>query len=223
MRVVALRAGLALSMAWPCLAQAQDALYGKQPPPGSTYIRIVSALAGPVAVTTNFHADRRIGTSPADRAGSYVVVERAAGRALAIHADAAGVRGDLEFRVAPDAYVTVALRLAGDGRMAIGPVVDRLDFNQNRTRIAFYNLMPGCDAASLILDPGGPAVFRDVGEGATSSRTVTPVEASVHAVCGTTAGPALTLTGLEVGSSYSIWSTPGGLTLTTDVLAAYRP
>lgn len=210
-------------LAVPCLTQAQEALYGKQPPPGSTYVRVVSALAQPVAVTTNFDADRRLGTSPADRAGSYVVVERAAGRVLAVHADAGGVRGDLEFRVAPDGYVTVALRQTTDGRVAIGPIVDLLDFNQNRTRLAFYNLLPGCGAASLILDPGGAAVFHDVAEGATSSRTVTPVEASVRAVCGAASGPSLTLKGLDVGSSYSVWSLPGQLVLTPDALAAYRP
>jgi hypothetical protein len=208
-------------------AHAQDALYGKQPPHGSAFVRLVNALPAAVTITTDFQAEAHLGTSPTDRVAPYTVVERAAERTLTITAKQGARTGRLNYKAPADGYVTLAVEADPGGNITIMPIVDQAEFNQTRARLAFYNLAPGCASATLGLDPSGPAVFQGLPNGSTKSRTVNPVQATVRATCSASAGPTLALAGMELGASYSIWlMQPGAdmtLFLTPDVSARYKP
>jgi len=220
-------AAAVLFLAAAVVAHGQEALYGKQPPRGSAFIRLVNATPGAVAVTTDFQAEVHLGTGATDRVAPYTVVERAAERTLTLTAKEGGHEGRFTYKAAPDSYVTIVMQLDPAGVISFAPIVDQAEFNQTRARLAFYNAAPGCASAALGLDPGGVAVFQDVAIGATRSRTVNPVQATVRASCAGQPGPALALGGMDLGASYSIWlmqpESKPLLFMTPDVSAKYKP
>jgi hypothetical protein len=193
-------------------AQGQEALYGKQPPPGAAFVRFISTL--PAAITIDTGRGRlTLGAAPTP----YEVVER--GRRLAIATPSFHAVLD----PAPGSHTTLVFRAGEAGGIAMAQVADDTAFNQARARLAFYNLAPGCPEATLALLPGGQAIFAQVGPGQTRSRSVSPAEATVQALCGPAPGPTLALSGMEAGRSYSVWLTGAGLSLTADAVAPYRP
>jgi alginate O-acetyltransferase complex protein AlgF len=105
-------------------------------------------------------------------------------------------------------------------------VVDTADFNQNRSRIAFYNVVPDCPAATLALLPSGPAIFEGLPALGTRARSVNPVTADVRASCGPRAASPVALQGLEAGGMYSVWFMGSGSTVagfvTRDTTARYQ-
>lgn len=208
-------------------AGAQEALYGKQAPPGSAFVRFISALPAPVVIKTNFNPEAHLGTSSTERVGAYGVVERAGERVLDFTVQDGSHSGQLSLKVAPDSYVTVVLSADVEGKLSMVALTDQPDFNRTRARISFYNLASGCKSASLVLEQGGAAVFKEVAAGSVSSRAVNPVQASVQVKCGEAVGPSLALNGLETGASYSIWllqpDKQATLSLTPDVQANYKP
>jgi hypothetical protein len=206
---------------------AQEALYGKQPPRGSAFVRLVNATPAAAVVATDFQAETHLGATGADRVAPYAVVERAAERSLTFTAKEGGHEGHFTYKAAADGYVTIVMEQSPAGSITFTPIVDQAEFNQTRARLAFYNAAPGCASATLGLDPSGPAVFQDVASGATKSRTVNPVQATVRASCAGQPGPTLALGGMDLGASYSIWlMQPDGkpiLFMTPDVSAKYKP
>ena len=206
---------------------AQEALYGKQPPRGSAFVRIVNATPASVIVTADFQDDLHLGAATADRVGPYQVVERAAARTLTMTAREGGHEGHFTYKAAADGYVTILLEQNAAGVVSFVPVVDQAEFNETRARLAFYNAAPGCASAAIGLDPSGPAVFQDVATGTTRSRTVNPVKAVVRASCAGQPGPSLALGGMELGASYSIWfmqpDAKAVLFMAPDVSAKYKP
>jgi hypothetical protein len=208
-------------------AQAQEALYGKQPPRGSAFVRLVNATPGAAAVTADFQAEAHLGAGTTDRVTPYAVVEKAAGRTLTFTAKEGGHEGHFSYKAAADGYVTIVMEQTPAGAIIFIPIVDQAEFNQTRARLAFYNAAPGCASATLGLDPGGPAVFQDVAAGTTKSRTVNPVQATVRATCAAQPGPAVALGGMDLGASYSVWlmqpESKAILFMTPDVLAKYQP
>ncbi len=207
-------AGLALCLALPLAAQAQQVLYEPLPPPGSAYVRFVNALGAEVTVKPDFLPPATLGTAPAQRVGAYSAVERVAGRALAVEAAAGGATARATLRAEVGSFLTVVLRPAPAGGLAITPVVDQADFNQLRARLSFYNATPDCAAAGLALAPEGPAVFTEVAAGGVKQRSVNPVQARLRASCTGLTAPEFALEGLEAGGMYSIWlMTPGGTPL----------
>ena len=204
-------------------ASGQETLYGKQPPHGSAFVRFVSTLAQKAMVRGDGQAEIPLGTDITDRVAPYHVIENAASRKLAFSVGPSR----FSYQPQPDSYATLVLAKDASGATTMTPIVDKAEFNQTRARIAFYNLVPGCQAATLALDPGGQAVFADVSFGDTKSRAVNPVHASVKAACQTGATSTLALSGMEIGSSYSVWfAQPGAepaLLLTKDVSAPYAP
>ncbi len=213
----------ALAVAFGQGARAQETLYGKQPPRGSAFVRFVSTLPQGVVVRTEGRADVPLGTAVADRVAPYEVIENAGARKLDMNVGAS----HFTYQPQPDGYATLVLAKDGSGGVTMTPIVDKAEFNQTRARIAFYNLVPGCQAATLALDPGGQAVFTDVTFGDTKSRAVNPVHASIKAVCPSGAKSTLALSGMEIGSSYSIWFAASdaepALLLTKDASAHYDP
>ncbi len=206
---------------------AQEALYGKQPPHGSAFVRFANTTPGAAMVSTDFQADLHLGLAPGERVSPYAVVEKAADRSLTITVKEGGHEGRLTYKAPADGYVTIVVEQDSGGNVVFVPIVDQADFNQTRARLAFYNAASGCASATLALDPSGPAVFQNVASGTTKSRTVNPVQATVRAACADSPGPTLALGGMELGASYSIWLIrPGAdamLFLTPDVSARYKP
>ena len=204
-------------------ASGQEALYGKQPPHGSAFVRFVSTLPQAVVVRGNWRGDVPLGTTAADRVAPYEVIENATSRKLAISVGPSRFM----YQPMPDSYATLVLAKDDSDAITMTPIVDKAEFNQTRSRIAFYNLVPDCKTATLVLDPGGQAVFADVTFDDTKSRAVNPVQASVKAVCPGSLSSTLALSGMEIGASYSIWfagsTAEPALSLTKDSSARYDP
>ncbi|MFC7474518.1 hypothetical protein ACFQS7_09150 [Dankookia sp. GCM10030260] len=184
-------------------AQGQAQVYDPQPPPGSAYLRFVNGLGAELALRPDFLPPQVLGTGAAERVTPYAVVERAAGRSLAIEAGSVGSRGRATLALAPGSYVTLLLTRAADGGIAATPVVDSADFDRAKARLGFYNAAPGCPAAALKLAANGATVFDQVAPGTARGRTVNPVAAALRAECGADSA-AVALEGLEAGGSYSI-------------------
>ncbi len=213
-------------------ASAQEALYGAQAPKGSAYIRFVNAVGAPVEAHPDFLPVQRLGIAPAERVGAYFVVERVAGRTLAVDIRSGGLSGHAELHAEPKAVLTIVLEQTASGGLAAQQIIDLAEFNQNRARLSFYNAAANCNAASLALDPGGQAVFKDVASGSAGARGVNPVNALVRAGCTDQAAPfaapaPVALAGMEAGSMFSVWlMTPGGQPtafVTRDITTPYRP
>lgn len=186
-------------------AAAQEALYGAQPPAGSAYVRFANATAAQVDVAAAGLPEQTLAVADGKRVTPYIVVEKVAGRPLAVTVRSGGRSVTSAINLAPDGFATVLLRASPDGTMTATAVPDGAEFNQARARLSFYNATPSCTGASLSLVPAGTAVFADVPAGANKSRNVNPVTASIRAACATGAAPDLALAGMEVGGSYSVW------------------
>ena len=178
-------------------AMAQQFLYDPEPPAGSAFLRFVNA--GPAALTLRPDFDVARTMTPEARVSPYVVVERVAGRALAVDGTA--------ITLAPGSFNTLIATPAG-----LRLVVDQAEFNQLRARLAFYNATADCADATLVLAPGGQAVFQGLAPGEGRSRAVNPAAARLRASCaaGEAAGtaavaPEFALEGLVAGGMYSIW------------------
>ncbi|MEJ1976569.1 MAG: hypothetical protein WDN49_11160 [Acetobacteraceae bacterium] len=167
-----------------------------------------------------------LGVAPAQRVSAYAVVDRVAGRNLALAARQGDRVVHATLHVEPGAYLTVLLQPAAGG-LAVVPVVDQAEFNQARARLAFYNATGSCSAGSLALEPKGVSVFSDVAPGASKMRNVNPVEAQLQASCAGQTAPDLSVAGMAVGSSYSIWlMLPDGhpvVFMTRDMTLPYKP
>ena len=185
-------------------ALAQGQVYDPVPPRGSAYVRVVNGLTGEVQLRPDFLPQQRLGTAPAQRVMAYTAIENVAGRQLRLEFQEGQARGTVAIRVEPGSFNTVLLHPAAGGIGATA-VVDTADFNQTRSRIAFYNVLPDCPAATLALLPSGPAIFDGVPALGTRARSVNPVTAQVRASCGARAAGPIELQGLEAGGMYSIW------------------
>lgn len=206
-------------------AFAQSQVYDPVPPRGSAYVRIVNGLVGEVQLRPDFLPQQRLGTAPTQRAMAYTAVENVAGRQLQLEFQEGQARGTATIRVEPGSFNTVLLHPTAGGIGATA-VVDTADFNQTRSRIAFYNVLPDCPAASLTLLPSGPAVFEGVPALGTRARSVNPVTAQVRASCGARAAAPIALQGLEAGGMYSVWLMGSGSNvagfITRDTTARYQ-
>lgn len=218
--------GLAL-LAMPGTVRAQGQVYDPVPPRGSAYLRLVNMLPGEVTARPDFLPQQRLGAAPAQRVMPFTAIENVANRALRLEFQEGARRGQANFRIEPGSFVTVLLHAGADGALAAAVVVDAADFNRARARMAFYNAVPGCPAASLSIHPGGPAVFEGVPPLATRARSVNPVSAEIRATCGASASEPFALEGLEAGGMYSIWMLPGASApqafITRDTTAIWRP
>jgi hypothetical protein len=217
---------LALTLAsFPALAQNQ--VYDPLPPPGSAYIRFVNAVDKDVMLKPDFLPPQQLGTSPSQRVSPYYVVEKVAGRDLALQMQEIDETGHITLHADAGSFVTVIVEHPAGQDVTAAPFVDHTDFNQSRARLSFYNATPACDDAALMLDPNGPTVFKDVLPGTAKARSVNPVVARVRASC-TGRTPALFgLEGLEAGGMYSIWLMMPGASvaafLTRDATTPWKP
>ncbi len=218
---------LAVAVASPAWAQDQGQVYDPLPPPGSAYVRFVNATGDEVTVRPDFLAPQHMGTAESGRITVYGVAEHVAGRALGVEVQAGGRTGRATLHAEPGSFLTVLVEPGTGQSLDLVPVVDQTDFNQSRARLAFYNAMPGCASARIVLAAGDVAVFQDVAPGTAKARSVNPVSAPVKAVCAGEPAATLTLSGMEAGGMYSIWlMQPGGTAtafLARDATAKWKP
>jgi len=222
---IAFAAMAALCAARP--AAAQNQVYDPLPPAGSAYVRFVNATGAELALSPDFLGAQKLGTDGAKRVSAYMVVEKIAGRALTLDAQAGSQKAHAVLKAEPGSYLTVIVREDKSGAIGIAPVVDQADFNQSRVRLSFYNATADCADGALTLEPNGAAVFKDVAPESGKSRTVNPVTAQVKAACASLAAEPVALEGLEAGAMYSVWlMAPGGKPVafrSTDTTARYKP
>lgn len=224
-RVLNLAAGLlALFCAGDALAQGQ--VYDPVPPRGSAYLRIVNGVEGELSARPDFLPAQRLGVAPAQRAMPFTVVPNVANRPLRVELQEGARRGQVALRIEPGSFVTLLVHRTADG-LAATAITDVPDFNRARSRLAFYNGLAECPAATLSLLPSGPAIFEGVPSLATRARSVNPVTAQISASCGERAAAPIALEGLEAGGMYSIWLIGGRAApiafLSRDTTAVYRP
>lgn len=217
----------AATLSDPPEAHAQGQVYDPVPPRGSAYLRIVNGLTGELDARPDFFPPQRLGTQPAQRAMPFTVVENVAGRQLRVDLQQGTQRGQATLRVEAGAFVTLLVHRAPDDRLAATAITDVPDFNRARARLAFYNGLPDCPAATLALNPAGPVIFEGVPALTTRARSVSPVTAEVRASCGDRAAAPITLQGLEAGGMYSVWLIGDGTSpiafLSRDTTAVWRP
>jgi len=226
-RALCLAAGL-LALFGVAEARAQGQVYDPVPPRGSAYLRIVNGVEGELNARPDFLPVQRLGSAPAQRAMPFTVVENVANRQLRVEFQEGQRRGQISLRIEAGSFVTLLVHRAGDG-LAATAITDVPDFNRARSRLAFYNGMPDCPAATLALFPAGPVIFEGVPVMSTRARSVNPVTAQIRASCGERAAAPVALEGLEAGGMYSIWLIGGGggaapvAFLSRDTTAVYRP
>lgn len=216
-----------LACSAPGTASAQGQVYDPVPPRGSAYVRLVNVLPGEVTARPDFLPEQRLGIAPAQRVMAFTAVENVAQRSLRLEFQEGSRRGQATLRVEAGSFVTVLLHAGANGALTATAIVDAADFNRARARLAFYNAMPDCPAASLSINPSGPAIFEGVPSLATRARSVNPVAAELRGQCGERASAPFALEGLEAGGMYSVWLISGAAAptafLTRDTTAAYRP
>ena len=183
---------------------AQQVLYEPLPPAGSAYLRIVNAMAEPLAIRPAAIGQATLGIEPAQRISPYVVPESVAERPVELVFVAGAAAGGITLQLEAGSFNTVIVAPDGQGLRAM-PIVDQTQFNQTRARLAFYNATTGCAAASLALEPEGQVVFGDVPAGAARMRSVNPVTAQVRAGCGAQRGSDFALGAMQAGGQYSVW------------------
>lgn len=188
-------------------------LYEQRLPDGTAFIRFINALPGEVSVKADFTPAFTQGAGDADRVGPYVPAQKVTDRPVEIEIAEGGKTGraTLQFKAG---YNTVILRMKGEALDAVN-IADSLEFNQTRARLAFYNLVSDCPAASLTLQGTNQAVFTAVDPYTTKARSVNPANAKVVAACGGQSAPVLDLGRLEAGGQYSVWlMAPAGAPIT---------
>ena len=191
-------------------AQAQEALYGPQPPKGSAYVRIFNGLGQAVEIKPDFRSALKLGSAGADRVSSYDVVEAVASKKLTLSLTIGGKPVSGSVQADPDGFLTIIIEPDAAAGAKIVGVTDLASFNQNRTRLSFYNAIPGCDGGKLTLVPGGQAVLSDVAAGTSKARAVNPVTTQIAAGCAADAADPVDLKGLEAGGMVSVYLLANG-------------
>lgn len=204
-------------------AAAQIALYEGRLPEGFAYVRFANTTPDPIELMPTFTDQVRLGTDGAARISQYRVVESAVGRTLNTTTKDGG---HFSFQLTAGRFHTF-LVAAGGAQLAGTLITDVTEYNQQRSKLSFYNTAPGCPTASLLLEPTNKAVFEGIQTATMRTRSINPVaEAKVHALCGTVPVPTLDLGELNAGALYSVWlMAPGGTPFTflaQDFIAPYQ-
>lgn len=217
-----LAAGAAMSGLTATPALAQIALYEGRLPDGFAYVRFVNTTATALDLAPDFTDPIKLGATGASRISPYHVVEAVAGKTLTV----ASGGGKASFQLKPGQFHTFLITQPGP-LLAGTLTVDTTQYNQLRAKLSFYNAVPDCAQATLLLDPSGQSVFKSVAALSMQTRSINPVdEAKVHATCGATAVAPLDLGELSAGGLYTVWlMNEGGKTVTflaMDSIAPYQ-
>ena len=190
--------------AMPRAASAQPPmLYEQGLPEGFAFIRIVNGLPGGAAVRPDFGNPVTLGEAGADRVSPYYVAEDVARRPVRFQVTAGGRTVEVQAPVKGGGLNTVLLQREGEGIAAVS-IPDQADYNQARARVAFYNLVPGCAAGALALEPSGQSVFSGIAPNTGRTRSLNPANAVVRASCTGQRAPNLDLGRLQAGGLYSV-------------------
>lgn len=203
-------------------ARAQIALYEGRLPDGYAYVRFVNTMALPIDIVVDGLGKIGLGVDEAARISSYYVIENVAGKNIQV----TNGQGSVGLSLVPGKFHTVLLDGIGT-TLSARLVVDVTEYNQLRAKLSFYNVIPTCHSASLILEPSGQAVFPAVAFGTMRTRSINPIDkALVSARCDATTLLSLDLGELHEGALYSVWMmAPAGtpaIFLSQDLIAPYQ-
>ncbi|VVE90059.1 alginate O-acetyltransferase AlgF [Pandoraea bronchicola] len=192
---------LTLSVAGAGLAAAEgifSRLYAARPPAGSSFVRVVNP--GTAAMRTQV-ANGPTQTLAGEKvASTYAIVKGNEAFRVVIDGKPAGT-----LQVAPDTFNTVIAHREG-GKVVLTTLADAAGTQDGlKAELRFYNLSEKCEGAQLSVSPSGPALFDNVGRGASVARAINPVKATLVSGCGAVTSKSLALPGLEPGDHYSLF------------------
>lgn len=183
-------------------AQAQILLYSQRLPEGTVYMRFASALPAPATVGTDFAGQITLGDTGANRISPYFVAGNAGGKSVALQVASGGATATATIQPKSGTFITVVLHPKAGG--VVGSIVtDKPEYNQLKARLTFYNATEDCSSASLT--DGTRPIFSGMAADSVQARSVSPVAATVTAVCGTEKAKPLELGKLDEGGLYSVW------------------
>lgn len=185
-------------------AAAQPMLYETRLPDGFAFVRYANALPGKVTVKPDYDQAVAVPETGAERVTAYFVAEDVANRPVKLTVTDAQGSAEVTLRIPGGGYNTVLLRRDGAALQAL-VIPDKVEFNQVRARLGFYNVIPGCANGGLAMDPGNQAIFSRQAPDVMASRSLNPASARVVASCTERKADALDLGRLEAGGQYSVW------------------
>lgn len=188
------------------LAQAEIALYPTGPSEDSAFLRFVNAAPGTLQLVAD-GSKASLQLDAAKPVSAYLPVP--ANKAIKGTLSRDGQRSALQLSVAPGEFATVvALQDASGIRQRV--VREQPDdFNALKASLAFVNLDPSCQGASL--RPAGRTadLFKDAPEASVQRRSINPVKLSVQLVCANAnVGGPVDLGELKAGERYSVLLLP---------------
>lgn len=203
-------------------ALAQVALYEGRLPDGYAYVRFVNTTVLPIDIVVDSLGKIGLGADDALRISSYHVIENVAGKNIEV----TNGQGTLGLSLVPGKFHTVLLDGIGT-TFSARLVMDIIEYNQLRAKLSFYNVIPTCHSASLILESSGQTIFPAVAFGTMRTRSINPIDkALVSARCDATTLSSLDLGELHEGALYSVWlmALAGKPTifLSQDLIAPYQ-
>ena len=172
-------------------------LYSARPPPGSSFVRIVSPDAAPLAVRVGNARQETV--SGAQPASAYVVIPEKSRYPVS-------VQGQVSQHDAPaaGAFLTLIAHQR-DQAWQFTSIEDPADANDGlKAALRFYNIARNCPTARVSLDRDGPNVFADTPSMGAASRSINPVAATLVGWCGQRSA-SLTLPALKAGDHYSFF------------------
>lgn len=173
-------------------------LYAARPPAGSSFVRVVNP--GTAAMRTQVAAGPSQTLAGEKVASTYAIVKGNEAFPVIIDGKPAGT-----LQVAPDTFNTVIARRDG-GKVVLSVLADAAGTQDGlKAELRFYNLSAKCAGAQLSVSPSGPALFDNVGQGASVARAINPVKATLVSACGAATSKTLALPGLEPGDHYSLF------------------
>ena len=187
--------GLASTVAQAAPEIAQ--LYAPKLPEGSAFVRVVNPLDTAMQVRVNQGASVDL-SAASTVASPFQVVDSRQPVRLTVNG-----RELKELNAPKNAWVTLIL----DRDPAVAPrlVVDPQPRGKDlRAELNIYNLSAGCEKATVQL-ANGASVFNALPFNGQAQRTINPVQATLIASCGQSAGLPLKLEPFKAGDRYSLF------------------
>lgn len=203
------------------LAQAEIALYPTGPSEDSAFLRFVNAAPGTLQLVAD-GSKASLQLDAAKPVSAFLPVP--AGKTIKGTLSRDGKTSALDLSVAPGEFATV---FALQGASGIQQRVVREqpdDFNALKASLAFVNLDPACQGASLRPAGRNADLFKDAPEASVQRRSINPVKLSVQLVCANAnVGSPVDLGELKAGERYSVLLLPSAngpqLLTATDTLS----
>jgi alginate O-acetyltransferase complex protein AlgF len=189
--------GLSLAATAAQAASEIAQLYASKLPEGSAWVRVVNPADAAAQVSLDKGTSFNL-SAQATVASPFQVVDARQPVRLSVNG-----REIKDIKAPASAFVTLILdsNPAMAPRVVIDPPVRGKDL---RAELNVYNLNPGCDKADIKL-ANGSSVFSQLPLKGQAQRTINPVQATLIASCGQSAGLPFKLEPFKAGDRYSLF------------------